>query len=86
MFQIPGLGNKLGQLGQLGQIPALLREFKTNNPDVVEFMNKVEAKGFCEGQEFVITVKYPDGTEYKADLVVGKDDLPVLEALGKINL
>ncbi len=86
MFEIPGLGNKLGQLGQLGQIPALIREFKANNPDVVEFMNKVKAKGFCEGQEFVIAVKYPDGTEFKADLVVGKDDLPVVEALSKFDL
>lgn len=86
MFEIPGLGNKLGQLGQLGQIPALIKEFKANNPDVVEFMNKVQAKGFCEGQEFVIAVKYPDGTEYKADFVVGKDDLPVVEALSKFDL
>ncbi len=86
MFQIPGLGDKLGQLGQLTQIASMWNDFKAKNPDVIEFMNKVNARGFCEGQELSVTVKYPDGTEYKADFVVGKDDLPVLEALGKINL
>ncbi len=86
MFEIPGLGDKLGVLGQLGQLKNMWEDFKKNNPDVIDFMNKVNEKGYCEGQEFVIAVKYPDGTEQKADFVLGKDDVAVLETLAKIRL
>ena len=69
----------------IGKLKQLWADFKKNNPDVLEMVNKVQAKGFCEKQRFIITVKYPDGTEFNSDLEVTKDDLQLLNSLEKLK-
>ena len=37
------------------------------------------AKGFEEGQEIAVAVRYPDGTEFKTGIRVQESDLEMLE-------
>ena len=53
--------------------------FKTNHPKVPEFTRNVGGKGFCEGQEIAIAIRYPDGTEYKTGIRVRESDLAFIE-------
>ena len=38
-------------------------QFCTTHPKMPGFINEVKYKGFCEGQEIAIAIRYPDGTE-----------------------
>ncbi|MCQ2545481.1 MAG: hypothetical protein MJ144_03510 [Clostridia bacterium] len=56
-------------------------KFMANHPKVQPFLDDVNAKGFCEGQEIAIAVRYPDGTEYKTGIMVTSEDLDMLNML-----
>lgn len=55
--------------------------FCTNHPKVPAFLNEVKGKGFCEGQEIAVAVRYPDGTEHKTGIRVTAEDLQLLNML-----
>ena len=38
-------------------------------------------KGFCEGQEIAVAIRYPDGSEFKTGIRVRAEDLALLEML-----
>ncbi len=56
-------------------------KFSRNHPKVEPFMDRVKAKGFCEGQEIAVAVRYPDGTEFKTGIRVTEGDLELLNML-----
>lgn len=53
--------------------------FKKNHPKVEPFMDAVQRKGYCEGMEIAIAVRYPDGEEYKTGIRVNASDMDMLE-------
>lgn len=59
--------------------------FKGNHPKVDEFRRSVGSKGFCEGQEIAVAVRYPDGTEYKTGIRLRQSDLAFIEAIRNIT-
>ena len=56
-------------------------QFQRNHPKVPAFIQNVRRKGFREGMEIAVAVRYPDGTEYKAGIRVTDSDLDLLEAI-----
>lgn len=54
-------------------------KFTANHPKVPGFIDSVRSKGFVEGQEIAIAVRYPDGTEFKTGIRVQKSDLDLLD-------
>ena len=65
----------------LMKLRPMLDAFKGNHPKMAETVANVRGKGFCEGQEIAIAVRYPDGTEYKAGIRVTQEDLQLLNGL-----
>lgn len=59
-------------------------EFIGNHPKVEEFMDDVKAKGFEEGQEIAVAIRYPDGTEMKTGIRVTESDLELLNMLNSM--
>ena len=59
-------------------------KFMANHPKLEPFMDNVNAKGFCPGQEIAIAVRYPDGTEYKTGIKVTESDLQLLNMLKEL--
>ena len=57
-------------------------KFSQNHPKVPAFLDNVKNRGFEEGQEIAIAVRYPDGTEYKTGIRVQNADLDLLKILG----
>ena len=55
--------------------------FKTNHPKVPEFTRNVGGKGFCEGQEIAIAIRYPDGTEVKTGIRLKESDLQLFDTI-----
>ena len=55
--------------------------FMNNHPKLQSFLDSVSDKGFCEGQEIAVAVRYPDGTEYKTGIRVTASDLELLNTL-----
>ena len=58
-------------------------KFSENHPKVPKFLDSIRSKGFEEGQEIAIAVRYPDGTEYKTGIRVQKSDLDLLDIVKK---
>ena len=58
-------------------------KFSKNHPKVPSFIKSIRTKGFEEGQEVAIAVRYPDGTEFKAGIKVQKSDLELLDLFKK---
>lgn len=56
-------------------------KFMANHPKVEPFLENINRKGFCEGQEIAIAVRYPDGEEYKTGIRVTQEDLDLLNLL-----
>ncbi|MBQ7246277.1 MAG: hypothetical protein IJS33_05105 [Firmicutes bacterium] len=56
-------------------------KFSATHPKVPKFIDDVKNKGFCEGQEIAIAIRYPDGTEHKTGIRVRAEDLALLEML-----
>jgi len=67
--------------GAIMQLQNLWRNFQAQHPRVPAFLSGVQSKGFCEGQEIAIAVRYPDGTEYKTGIRVTQEDLAMLNTL-----
>ena len=55
--------------------------FKTNHPKVPAFIDAVQDRGYCEGMEIAVAVRYPDGEQHKAGIRVTKTDMEMLEML-----
>lgn len=55
--------------------------FAGNHPKVPGFINELRQKGFCEGQEIAIAVRYPDGTQVKTGIRLQASDLELLNSL-----
>ncbi len=53
--------------------------FKRNHPKVPAFIDAVQDRGYCEGMEIAIAVRYPDGEEHKAGIRVNHDDMEMLD-------
>ena len=67
--------------GAMLKLRGAWQKFNANHPKAVAFGNDVYAKGFEEGQEIAIAVRYPDGTEYKTGIRVQESDLELLETV-----
>ena len=65
--------------GAMLRLRGAWQKFNENHPRAVAFGNDVAAKGFCEGQEIAVAVRYPDGTEYRTGIRVRESDLELLE-------
>ena len=63
------------------RIKQMWNQFCMTHPKMPGFINNVKYKGFCEGQEIAIAIRYPDGTEYKTGIRVQASDLELLETL-----
>ena len=55
--------------------------FKGNHPRVPEALAQVRGKGFCEGQEIAIAIRYPDGTEVKTGIRLKESDLQLFDTI-----
>lgn len=55
--------------------------FKRNHPKVPVFMDAVQARGYCEGMEIAVAVRYPDGEEHKTGIRVTAEDMEMLGML-----
>ncbi|MCQ2555307.1 MAG: hypothetical protein MJ171_06615 [Clostridia bacterium] len=71
--------------GAIGKIKQNWAVFNRNHPKVQDFISGVGSKGFEEGQEVAIAIRYPDGTEFKTGIRVQKDDLDFLETIKKLG-
>ncbi len=60
-------------------------QFSATHPKVPGFLQDVKNKGFCEGQEIAIAVRYPDGTEYKTGIRVRESDLELLDLMKSLG-
>ena len=56
-------------------------DFQQNHPKVPAFIDAVQEKGYCEGMEIAVAVRYPDGAEHKAGIRVTREDLELLNML-----
>ena len=61
-------------------------KFMANHPKVQPFIDNVKTKGFCQGQEIAIAVRYPDGTEYRTGIRVTDEDLDLLNMLKSMTV
>jgi len=61
-----------------------VKKFLSNHTKFGTLINQVKEKGFIEGQEVSIAIRYPDGTEYKAGLKVKEEDLKLLNMIKNI--
>ena len=66
-------------IGGLFKAREAWNKFTTTHPKVPGFLNSVKNKGFEEGQEIAIAIRYPDGTEFKTGIRVQQSDLELLE-------
>ena len=55
--------------------------FRRNHPKVPRFADEVQTKGFCEGMEIAIAVRYPDGDVKKAGIRVTASDMELLNLM-----
>ncbi len=55
--------------------------FRENHPKVPAFIDAVQEKGYCEGMEIAIAVRYPDGDVHKAGIRVTKEDMEILDSM-----
>ncbi len=60
-------------------------DFKQNHPKVPAFMDAVQERGYCEGMEIAVAVRYPDGETHKAGIRVTKEDLEMLNMLKSLR-
>lgn len=66
-------------IGALFKAKEAWRNFTQTHPRVPGFLESVKNKGFEEGQEIAIAIRYPDGTEFKTGIRVQKSDLALLD-------
>lgn len=70
-------------IGAIFKAKEAWRKFSGTHPKVPAFIDSIRKKGFEEGQEIAIAVRYPDGTEFKTGIRVQKSDLDLLDILKK---
>ena len=70
--------------GAVMKIKQSWNRFLMNHPKLGPFLNGVKSKGFTEGQEIAIAIRYPDGTEFKTGIRVTQEDLGFLETAKNI--
>lgn len=70
---------------QMMQLKAALDSVSAAHPKLPGFIQDVRAKGFEEGQEIAVAVRYPDGSEYKCGIRVRQSDLEALETLKSLK-
>ncbi len=58
-----------------------MNAFRANHPKVQPFIDGIQQKGFCEGMEIAIAVRYPDGEVRKNGIRVTASDLELLNTL-----
>ena len=76
-----GFGGGIPNMGAVMKLKQSWDSFCAAHPRFPEFLASVKAKGFCEGQEIAIAIRYPDGTEYKTGIRVKESDLALLDTL-----
>lgn len=59
-------------------------KFMKNHPSVQPFLDNVNSRQPCAGQEVAIAVRYPDGTEYKTGVRIKEEDIQLLESLREL--
>ena len=52
--------------------------FGKNHPKFQAFLNAVYSRGLTEGTVIEISVKYPDGSSMKSNIMVNRDDTEML--------
>ena len=70
-------------IGAIFKAKEAWKKFSGTHPKVPTFIDSIRKKGFEEGQEIAIAVRYPDGTEFKTGIRVQKSDLDLLDILKK---
>lgn len=68
-------------IGKIMKVKQYWNTFCGNHTKVPAFINAIKAKGFTEGQEIAIAIRYPDGEEYKTGIRVQNSDLELLDFL-----
>ncbi|MCQ2561669.1 MAG: hypothetical protein MJ186_06445 [Clostridia bacterium] len=76
-----GFGGGMPDMSSIMKIKQSWDSFCAAHPKFPGFLSSVRAKGFCEGQEIAIAIRYPDGTEYKTGIRVKESDLALLDTL-----
>ena len=66
-------------IGAMFKIKDAWGKFTANHTRIPGFLDSIKDKGFVEGQEIAIAVRYPDGTEFKTGIKVQKTDLDLLD-------
>ena len=61
-----------------GEIRRLLTESMMAHPKVPLFLANVRQKGFCEGMEIAVAIRYPDGSENKTGIRLKPCDVELL--------
>ncbi len=56
-----------------------------NHPKLAIFFNDLKNKGYCEGQEIAIAIRYPDGTEYKTGIRLQQSDLNLINDIRSMS-
>ena len=70
---------------QMMTLKGALDSISQAHPKLPGFIQGVRTKGFEEGQEIAVAVRYPDGTEYKCGIRVQASDLAALETLKSLK-
>ena len=70
---------------QMMTLKGALDSISQAHPKLPGFIQGVRSKGFEEGQEIAVAVRYPDGTEYKCGIRVRQSDLEALETLKSLK-
>ena len=55
--------------------------FRRNHPKLQPFVDGIQQKGFCEGMEIAVAVRYPDGDVRKTGIRVTASDMDLLNTL-----
>ncbi|MDD6190659.1 MAG: hypothetical protein PUB75_03600 [Firmicutes bacterium] len=58
--------------------------FFRNHPKAETFAEEIKSKGFCEGMEIAVAVRYPDGTEHKTGIRVQASDMQLLNTFREL--
>lgn len=71
----------MSKLGDTMKMQKALGTVFMNHQKLPGFINDVKNKGFCEGMEIAVAIRYPDGTEYKSGIRVKQSDIDALSEL-----
>jgi len=72
----------------LGAIMRIKNDFTVlmgNHPKLSTFFADLGNKGYCEGQEIAIAIRYPDGTEIKTGIRLQQSDINVFNDLKALS-